>query len=138
MNYADISTLNASLIVKIGAVVIPVDNYDPESDIFSLNDRQTADGELTPDGYFNGWAMRTPIETSFTVTGASIAGKAIRGLLNSQANKGVAHETSLVVKNGDTITTYGPGVLTSAKPAPHLGNQKVQPTTFNFKFGNLV
>lgn len=137
MQFSDISTLNASLIVKIGDVPIIVDNYDPDSDIFTVNDRQTADGEVTPDGYFNGWAMRTPIETSFNVTGASVAGKVIRGLLNAQAN-GTLQEATIVVKNGDEITTYGPGVLTSAKPAPHLGNQKVQPTTFNFKFGNLV
>lgn len=137
MQFSNLSTLNASIIVKIGDIPIPVDNFDPDSDIFTINDRQTADGEVTPDGYFNGWAMRTPIETSFTVSGASLAGKTIQGLLNAQAN-GVLNSATVVVSNEGVITTYGPGVLTSAKPSPHLGNQKVQPITFNFKFGNLI
>ena len=137
MEFSNLSTLNASIIVKIGAIVLPIDNFDPDSDIFTINDRQVGDGEVTPDGYFNAWAMRQVIETSFTVTGASIAGKTLQGLLNAQAN-GVLNSATIVVKNENTITTYGPGVLTSAKPAPHLGNQKVQPITFNFKFGNLI
>ena len=137
MQFSNLSTLNASIIVKIGDIPIPVDNFDPDSDIFTINDRQTADGEVTPDGYFNGWAMRTPIETSFNVSGASLAGNTIQGLLNAQAN-GVLNSATVVVANEGVITTYGPGVLTSAKPSPHLGNQKVQPITFNFKFGNLL
>ena len=137
MQFSDLSTLNASIIVKMGEVPVLVDNFDPDSDIFMVNDRQTADGEVTPDGFFNGWAMRTVIETSFNVTGASVGGKVLQGLLNAQAN-GALKNVYIVVKNGDSITTYGPGVMTSAKPSPHLGNQKVLPTTFNFKFGNLI
>ena len=116
---------------------MPVDNFDPDSDIFSVNDRQTADGEVTPDGHFNSWAIRSVIETSFTVSGASIAGKTLQGLLNAQAN-GVLNSATIVVKNENNISTYGPGVLTSAKPSQHLGNQKIQPITFNFKFGNII
>ena len=137
MDFNNLSTLNASIIVKIGAIVLPVDNFDPDSDIFSVNDRQTADGEVTPDGHFNSWALRSVIETSFTVSGASIAGKTLQGLLNAQAN-GVINSATIVVKNENNISTYGPGVLTSAKPSQHLGNQKVQPITFNFKFGNII
>ena len=132
MDFNNLSTLNASIIVKIGAIVLPVDNFDPDSDIFSVNDRQTADGEVTPDGHFNSWAIRSVIETSFTVSG-----KTLQGLLNAQAN-GVLNSATIVVKNENNISTYGPGVLTSAKPAAHLGNQKVQPITFNFKFGNII
>lgn len=137
MEFSNLSTLNASIVVKIGSIVVPIDNFDPDSDIFTVNDRQTADGEVTPDGYFNAWAMRTPIETSFNVTGASRGGKVLQGLLNAQAN-GVLNSASIVVKNNDFVATYGPGVLTSAKPSQHLGNQKVLPTTFNFKFGNIL
>ena len=137
MQFSDLSTLNASIIVKMGDIPVIIDNYDPDSDIFTINDRQTADGEVTPDGFFNAWAMRTPIETSFNVTGASVGGKVLQGLLNAQAN-GALKNVYIVVKNGDNVTTYGPGVMTSAKPSQHLGNQKVLPTTFNFKFGNLI
>lgn len=136
MNFNDLSTLNAVLIVKIGSIVIPVDNYDPDSDIFNVNDRETGDGEVTPDGYFNAWAIRSAIETSFNVTGASNAGKVIQGLLNAQA-KGSLQNATIVVKNGDNVNTYGPGVLRSSKPAQHLGNKKVMPITFNFKFGEV-
>ena len=137
MQSHDISTLNASIIVKIGAIVLPVDNFDPDSDIFEVNDRQTAEGELTPDGHFNMWAVRSPIETSFTTTGASKAAKVLQGLLNAQAN-GMLHNAIVVVKNQNSITTYGPGVLTSAKPAPALASQKLKSITFNFKFGNVI
>ena len=61
MDFNNLSTLNASIIVKIGAIVLPIDNFDPDSDIFSVNDRQTADGEVTPDGHFNSWAIRSVI-----------------------------------------------------------------------------
>ena len=40
MDFNNLSTLNASIIVKIGAIVLPIDNFDPDSDIFSVNDRQ--------------------------------------------------------------------------------------------------
>ncbi|WP_291952721.1 hypothetical protein [Campylobacter sp.] len=136
MNFNDISTLNASIVVAIGALPIKVDNFDPESDIFNVNDRQTADAELTPDGYVNGFCMRSIIETSFTLSGASKAAEILQGILNSQAN-GALNEATIIVTNNGKISTYGPGVLTSAKPAMHLGNQKVQPITFNFKFGNV-
>ena len=137
MQSHDISTLNASIIVKIGAIVLPIDNFDPDSDIFEVNDRQTAEGELTPDGHFNMWAVRSPIETSFTTTGASKAAKVLQGLLNTQAN-GVLHNAIIVVKNQNSISTFGPGVLTSAKPAPALASQKLKSITFNFKFGNVI
>ena len=137
MESHDISTLNASIIVKIGAIVLPVDNFDPDSDIFEVNDRQTAEGELTPDGHFNMWAVRSPIETSFTTTGASRAGKVLQGLLNAQA-KGMLYNAIVVVKNQNSITTYGPGILTTAKPAPSLSNVKVKSVTFNFKFGDII
>ena len=58
-------------------------------------------------------------------------------LLNAQAS-GKLLNVTIVVQNLDETTTYGPGVLLSAKPAAHLGNQKVQPVTFNFKFGDLT
>ena len=137
MVFSDLSTLNAVLIVKTDDATITIDNYDPDSDIFGLNDRETADGEVTPDGYFNGWCKRTPIETNFTCTGASKGGKQLQGLLNAQAS-GKLLNVTIVVQNLDETTTYGPGVLLSAKPAAHLGNQKVQPVTFHFKFGDLT
>lgn len=137
MESHDISTLNASIIVKIGAIVLPVDNFDPDSDIFEVNDRQTAEGELTPDGHFNMWAVRSPIETSFTTSGASRAGKVLQGLLNAQA-KGMLYNAIVVVKNQNSITTYGPGILKMAKPAPSLSNVKVKSVTFNFKFGDVI
>lgn len=136
MESHDISTLNASIIVKIGAIVLPVDNFDPDSDIFDVNDRQTAEGELTPDGHFIMWAVRSPIETSFTTTGASRAGKVLQGLLNAQAH-GKLYNAIVVVKNQNIITTYGPGILRMAKPAPALA-KKLKSITFNFKFGNLI
>ena len=42
MESHDISTLNASIIVKIGAIVLPVDNFDPDSDIFEVNESNYA------------------------------------------------------------------------------------------------
>lgn len=137
MNFTDISTAKAIVIVKIGSLTFTLDNLDPDSDIVGLNDRQTGDGEVTPDGYFNAWGMRAPIEMSVNVTGASVAGRALQDRLNAQA-EGEALKCSVVVQLGARVSTYGPGVLVSAKPAPHLGNQKIQPITFNFKFGNVI
>lgn len=137
MVFTDISTIAARVFVKVGGREIELENLDPDSDIVGLNDRQTGDGEVTPDGYFNAWSMRTPIEVNITCTGASKGGRKLQGVLNAQAT-GRLENVSLTVTNQERSTTYGPGVLLSAKPAPHLGNQKIQPVTFNFKFGNLV
>lgn len=136
MTFKDISTIRASIVVNIGGEVIPIDNFDPDSDIFTVNDRQTADGEKTIDGYFNYWAVNSVIEASFNVSGGSEAGKTLRGILNAQVNGQVSSAT-VVVTNGDVVNTYGPGILTTGKPGPHLGNQKLQPITFNFKFANV-
>lgn len=137
MRLDNLSTLNATIVVKIGALVIPIDSFDPNSDILAVNDRQTADGEITPDGIMTSWAMRSVIETSFTVTGSSVAGQLLQSALNNQARGNLEQVTITVINNGKT-NIYGPGVLTSAKPSMHLGNQKVQPITFNFKFGDIL
>lgn len=137
MRTDNLSTVAASIVVKIGSLVVPVDGFDPNSDILTLNDRQTADGEVTPDGIMTNWAMRSVIETSFTVIGSSIAGQVLQSALNAQA-RGILEDVTITVVNNGKTNIYTNGVLTSAKPGFHLGAQKVQPVTFNFKFGDII
>ncbi|HDZ5042720.1 TPA: hypothetical protein RTG66_001557 [Campylobacter jejuni] len=137
MRMDNLSTTGASIVVKIGSLVVSVDGFDPNSDILSVNDRQTADGEVTPDGIMTGWAMRSVIETSFTVIGSSIAGQILQSALNNQARGSFDEVTITVINNGNT-NIYTNGILTTAKPSMHLGNQKMQPITFNFKFGDII
>jgi hypothetical protein len=139
---ANISTNNARLTVKFenyGAIVI--DNFDPDSDIWAPSDRQTADGEVTPDGAFNYWAINAPIEATLTVSGASTAARRLRTISDAHTRRGdtqsvVEKATVIIELNGET-TTYYDGVMTSTKAGAHLGNQKLQSQTFNFKFGGV-
>ena len=139
---ANISTNNAKLTVKFenyGA--IEIDNFDPDSDIWTPSDRQTADGEITPDGQFNFWAMNTLIEAVLTLSGASTASTRLRAISDAHTRRGetksVVEKVTVVVEVGDTTTTYYDGIMTSSKAGGHLGNQKLQNQTFNFKFAGI-
>ena len=133
----NISTVNSQIVVKfegLGAIVI--DNYDPESDIWTVAEQETAGAEKTPDGLVNRWAKQTLTEATLTVTGASTAGKQLRAVLNSQQN-GDLKEVSVIVQVGKFKGNYTNGTLLSGKVGTHLGNEKVQNMPFKFSFGSV-
>lgn len=137
-----LSTNNSRITVKFeGLSAIVIDNFDPDSDIWTVNDRQTADAEITPDGIVNGWAINALTECTLTVSGASNAGKQLRAVADAQIRRGTTESTlrsvTVIVEVGGTTTTYSQGFMTSGKAGQHLGNQKIQNQPFNFKFGSV-
>lgn len=137
-----LSTNNARLTVKFeGLSAISVDNFDPDSDMWTVNNRQTAEAEMTPDGIVNGWSMNAMTECTLTVTGASEAGKQLRAVLDAQMRRGNTDadlkKVSVIVEVGGESTTYSEGFMLSGKSGQHLGNQKLQNQPFNFKFGSI-
>lgn len=138
----NLSTNNSRITVKFeGLSAIVIDNFDPDSDIWSVNDRQTADAEITPDGIVNGWSINALIECTLTVSGASEAGRQLRAVADAQMRRGNTNsdlkKVSVIVEVGGETTTYSEGYLTSGKAGQHLGNQKLQNQPFNFKFGSI-
>ncbi len=139
---ANLSTNNARLTVKFdGLNAIVVENFDPDSDIWTVTEVQTADGEKTPDGFFNYWGMNAVIEGTLTVSGGSDTASKLRAVLLAQMRNGNVNSdlksVSVIVENGDTTTTYSQGIMTTGKGGPHLGAQKLQNQPFNFKFGSV-
>ncbi|WP_299546053.1 hypothetical protein [uncultured Helicobacter sp.] len=137
MELHDLSVLDTSVIVVANGLPIVMDNFDPNSDILNPSARTTGGGEVSPDGHMNTWMLRTPIEATLTVTGASIGGKTLQGLSNAQA-RGRKLEVSVIVTKGGVTTTLSPGALLSATPVPHLGSQKENPIVFTFMFGDVL
>ena len=139
---ANLSTNNGKITVKFdGLNAIVVDNFDPDSDMWTVNDRQTADAEITPDGIVNGWSINALAECTLTLSGGSEAGKQLRAIADAQMRRGDTQadlkKVSVVIELGDKTTTYSEGYMTSAKSGDHLGNQKLQNQPFNFKFGSV-
>lgn len=137
-----LSTNNGRITVKFdGLGAIEIDNFDPESDMWTVNDRQTADAEITPDGIVNMWSINALTECTLTVTGASVAGKQLRAIADSQMRRGTTdadlRKVTVIVEVGGTRTVYSEGIMTSGKSGQHLGNQKLQNQPFNFKFGSV-
>lgn len=137
MELRDLSVLDTSIIVVANGVPIVMDNFDPNSDILTPNARTTGGGEVTPDGIMNSWNLRSPIEATLTVTGASIGGKTLQAFSNAQA-RGRRLEISVIITNKGVTTTLSPGVLISATPVRHLGSQKENPIVFTFMFGDVL
>ena len=139
---ANLSTNNGSITIKfegLGAIV--VDNFDPDSDMWTVNDRQTADAEITPDGIVNGWSINALTECTLTLSGGSDSARRLRAIADSQMRRGNTFadlkKVAVTVELPSGITTYSEGYMTSGKSGDHLGNQKLQNQPFNFKFGNI-
>ena len=137
-----LSTNNGRITVKFdGLGAIEIDNFDPESDMWTVNDRQTADAEITPDGIVNYWAINALTECTLTLSGASKAATQLRAIADAQMRRGTTdsdlRKVTVIVEVGRTRTVYSEGVMTSGKSGQHLGNQKLQNQPFNFKFGDI-
>lgn len=139
---ANLSTNNSRITVKFeGLNAIVIDNFDPDSDMWTPADRQTADGELTPDGVFNSWGINAVIEATLTVSGGSDAARQLRAVSDAHTRRGdtqsVVNGVQVIIENNGDTETYTDGIMTSSKAGNHLGNQKLQNQTFNFKFGGI-
>lgn len=137
MELHSLSVLDTSVVVVANGVPIVMDNFDPNSDIFSAEPRTTGGAEVSPDGHFNSWERRETIKATLNVTAASIGGKTLQAFSNAQA-RGKRLEITVVITNGGQTTTLSPGVLISATPIKSLGNEKQNPIQFTFEFGDVL
>lgn len=140
---AVLSTNNASLTILAANVLpIEVENFDPNSDMWSVDDLQTADGEVTPDGQFNHWSINNGIVCTLNLSGGSTTAKKLQTILNNQQRSGQAlsyvPEVTVIVNLNDEIETYMGGVLRKGKPGRSLGSQKLNVTTWEFFFPRKV
>ena len=108
---AIISTNNARITVKFGILSpIVIDNFDPDSDMWSPSVRQTADGEMTPDGVFNYWGINAPIEAELNVSGGSVAASLLRSVAEANTRRGDSlsqvSDVTVIVEYGDVIEVY--------------------------------
>jgi hypothetical protein len=144
---AVISSNNASITIIAQNFPLPivVENFDPESDMLKFEDTQTADAEKTPDGKVNVWSINALITCTLNLSGGAweSTAKRLSLLLNNQQRFGsvlsfVPNVTMIVDYGNGTIKTFPNGVMTSGSPAASLGNQKMTPTAWQFKFGEVI
>ena len=111
-----------------------VDNFDPDSDMWTVNERQTAEAEMTPDGFMNAWSINTPIEATLTLSGGSLSARALRQIADANTRRlttfGEIRKVSVIVVLGLRTMVYSDGYMTSSKAGDHLGNQKLTKSTF--------
>ena len=137
MQTHSLSVLDTSVVVVANGVPIVMDNFDPNSDILSAENRVTGGAEVSPDGHFNIWERREPIQCTLNVTAASVGGKTLQAFANAQG-RGKHLEVSVIITNGGVTTTLSPGALTGATPISALGSEKQNPLSFNFVFGDVL
>lgn len=137
MQTHSLSVLDVSIVVVANGVPIVMDNFDPNSDILSAENRVTGGAEVSPDGHFNSWERREPIQCTLNVTAASVGGKTLQAFANAQG-RGKHLDVSVIITNGGVTTTLSPGALTGATPIRALGNEKQNPLSFNFVFGDVL
>ncbi len=144
---AVVSSNNASITIIAQNFPLPivVENFDPDSDMLKIDDTQTADAEKTPDGKINVWSINALITCTLNLSGGSWESTAskLALLLNNQQRAGsvlslVQNVTMIVDYGNGTIKTFPNGVMTSGSPAPSLGNQKIAPTAWVFKFSEVI
>ena len=139
---ANLSTNNGVITIMFdGLPPVIVDNFDPDSDMWTVNERQTAEAEMTPDGFMNAWSINTPIEATLTLSGGSLSARALRQIADANTRRletfGEIRKVSVIVVLGLRTMVYSDGYMTSSKAGDHLGNQKLQNQPFNFKFGKV-
>lgn len=136
---------NITLISPSFPGAVKIENYDPDSDMLAFDDLQSADAELTPDGILNVWSLNQPITCTLNLSGGAweSCAKVLANVINNQKRIG---ESLSIVKNITMVINYGNGetrtlpngVMTTGKPAPSLGNQKIAPSAWQFKFGGVL
>lgn len=136
---ANLSTNNASLTILLANVApIQVENFDPNSDMWSVDDLQTADGEVTPDGQFNHWGMNGLIVATLNLSGGSTTAKMLENVINNQQRIGSSlsyvPQVSVVVNLDGRIETYQGGIMRKGKPGRSLGYPKLNPSAWEFVF----
>lgn len=136
----NLSVNNAKMIITIGVIPIVIDNFTPDSDMWSVNTIETGDAEVTPDGKMNEWNKNALIECTLTLTGASNAGEVLINQLTQQTRIGSKPAISLpvqvVIQNDNYIETFANGKLVSGSGGNTYGNEKLANLTFTFKFLN--
>jgi len=145
---AIISSNNANITIlspSIPGGALKIENFDPESDMLTFDDLQSADAEMTPDGIINVWSLNNTISCTLNLSGGAweSCAKALALVINNQKRIG---ESISIVKNITMIIDYGNGetrtlpngIMTTGKPAPSLGNQKITPSAWQFKFGGVL
>ncbi len=144
---AVISSNNASITIIAQNFPLPivVENFDPDSDMLKFDDIQTADAEKTPDGKVNIWSINALITCTLNLSGGAWESTAekLALLLNNQQRFGsvlsfVPNVTMIVNYGNGTIKTFPNGVMTTGQSAPSLGNQKILPSAWQFKFGEVI
>lgn len=140
---AVLSTNNASITILVqNFLPIVVENFDPNSDMWAVDDIQTADGEVTPDGQFNIWSINAPITATLNLSGGSETAKKLEAIINNQQRSGsvlsFVPNVSVIINLGDRIETYINGVLTTGKAGRSLGTPKINPSSWVFKFARKI
>lgn len=140
---ANLSTNNASLTILVENIApIAVENFDPNSDMWSVDDIETAGGEVTPDGQFNHWGINNPITATLNLSGASSTAEKLEWIINNQQRTGQSlsyvPNVSVVVNLDGKLETYEGGILTKGKPGRSLGYPKINPSSWTFMFPRKI
>ena len=134
----DISTINSKFIIKIGNVPHIVEHFSPESDMWAVDDINTAEVLMTPDGQAIAHTRQAVISASLTLSGASVVAEKLRQVLNNQKRIGdklaEVADIAVIIESSGGVETYLDGRCVNGPSGFTYGNEKLQDQTFQFQF----
>lgn len=147
MATTDISSNGLTIsILAIPLIPTPLEitHLSADGDVWSVEDIDTADAQMTPDGETVTWGINAMIGATLTLSGASPQGKRLANLLKGQRKYGTIPATinnvTVTVYNSltDETETFLDGIMSGGSPAQSYGNQKKNDRVFKFKFSERV
>lgn len=142
MAVSNISTNNAVFTLTIGTIPIIVDNFSPESDMWSVADVDCGQMDITPDGKSVKFAKNFLVRATLTLNGASTTAELIRTAINAQTRNGNIDSTllpiSVIIVNDGHTESFLDGTIESGPSAKSYGNQKLLDQSWNFAFSKRI
>ena len=137
----NISVVNSVMYLSVGKAVVEVDNFSPDSNMWEVDDIETANIQRTPDGRIIAWTKQAIYGATLTLNAASNAAKLLASASQAQIrdgnNKAKLPEIKVIFENDGVIKTYAKGVINTGKPDISFGNEKQQDRSFKLQFGEL-
>lgn len=147
---ADLSNVSSNQLTLTLSIlpVLPnpltIEGFSADSDIWQVDDVQTADAQTTPDGKDVFWSLNNRIPATLTLSSASPQAKILSNLLQAQSRYGqipaVLSNVTAVLYNSTTeeTETFINGVMTQGAVGTSYGNQKKKDKVFQFSFGKRI
>lgn len=121
-----------------------VEEFPTEGDVWKVDDYQTADMVMTPDGQAYKFGKNSVIKATLTLGPTSSMRQFLEMALIAQQRNGpeAAEPFSATVvvtnKHSERVDTYTDGILTSGSVGMSVGAEKIGDAKYSFVFGKVI